>query len=76
MALLSDQTDRFAMPTIPEPEKPQLHVNEANNEACTWGREGHVTRHSKRQVNQRILHNMLDMCKQVNWGVVQLKVSI
>lgn len=31
VALFSDQTDGFAVPIIPEPEKPQLHLNEANS---------------------------------------------
>lgn len=47
---------------IPVPVKPQLHLNEANNGACTWGQEDHVTQHSKHQV---ILHCMLDMYKKV-----------
>lgn len=33
--LFSDRSDRSAAPIMPEPEKPQLHLTEANNEACT-----------------------------------------
>lgn len=63
VALFSDQTDRLTVPIIPQPKKPRLHLSEANNDACTRGREDHVTQHSEHKVKQVVLNSMLDMCK-------------